>query len=416
MSGILSARYAVCCGLAFAALTLPQAGDAKGYKQLYAFQGAANGGSPYDQLLLKGRDLYGTTAFGGANGFGTVFKLARDGTETILYSFQGIGVGDGKEPAGSLVADKSGDLFGATNAGGTGTCFGNTGCGTIFELAADGTETVLYAFQGGNDGSAPNESIIRDKKGNLFGTAIAGGGTSCAISGDPPGCGTVFKVTPDGKETTLYAFQGGSGDGAGPLGNLVADSSGNLYGSTGWGGDGSCTYVSAGCGIMFKIAPDGTETVLHVFQGGTADGSSPEGAPIFDKSGNMYGETFGGGNTGCGERCGTIFKLAPNGTETVLYSFCSQAKCGDGATPVFNTLVRDAKGNLYGTTSGGGADGHGVVFKLAPDGTETVLHSFAGNGDGMRPEGGLVADKSGSLYGETYGGGEDYGTVFKIKE
>ncbi|MGB8898208.1 MAG: choice-of-anchor tandem repeat GloVer-containing protein [Methylocella sp.] len=197
-------------------------------------------------------------------------------------------------------------------------------------------------------------------------------------------------------ETVLHSFTGGVGDGILPFAGLIADRAGNLYGTTYEGGGSGCN--GPGCGVVFKLSPGGIETVLHSFAGG--DGALPEAGLIADASGNLHGTASGGG----GPDRGVVFKLAPNGTETVLYSFCSLPSCSDGAGPSAG-LIADSSGNLYGTTYGGGSEciygpGCGVVFKLSPGGTETVLHSFAG-GDGALPEAGLIADASGNLYGTT---------------
>jgi uncharacterized repeat protein (TIGR03803 family) len=312
--------------------------------------------------------------------------------ETVLYAFQG--GSDGASPQASLIADKAGSLYGTTyNGGGATGCFG--GCGTVFRLAPDGTETVLYAFQGGNDGEYPYAGLIADKGGNLYGTTSEGAGTGCD---DGQGCGTVFKLTADGTLTVLHTFAGGS-DGGEPEAGLIADKTGNLYGTTYEGGGTGCE-MSLGCGTVFEVMPDGTETVLYRFcaQQNCTDGGYPAAGLIADKAGNLIGTTSSGGDVN-GD--GTVFKLAPNGTETVLYTFCARKKCADGGTPVA-ALIEDKKGNLYGTTELGGAYcegdgglGCGTVFRLAPDGTETVLHSFTGRHDGSSPVGSLIADQIG---------------------
>jgi uncharacterized repeat protein (TIGR03803 family) len=215
------------------------------------------------------------------------------------------------------------------------------------------------------------------------------------------------------------------------MGGLIMDNAGNLYGTTiANGTQETCNQLLYGCGTNFKIAPNGTETFLHVFTGGT-DGGEPAAGLLVDNAGNLYGTTGGGGSADdCGygsliPGCGTVFKLAANGTETVLHVFAGGS---DGAYPV-GGLIADSAGNLYGTTGGGGSTkncglgpyGCGVVFKLAMDGTETVLHAFTGkNGDGGYPAASLFAATKGKLYGTTYKGGvkaqHGYGTVFEIKE
>lgn len=342
--------------------------------------------------------------------------------QTALYVFQG--GSDGASPQAGLITDKAGNLYGTTYYGGGTGCYGD-GCGTVFKLAPDGTETVLYTFQGGNDGEFPQAGLVQDKAGNLYGTTSEGGGTGCEYN---LGCGTVFKLAPDGTETVYYTFGGGS-DGGDPQAGLIMDKTGNLYGTTNEGGGTGCD-LGLGCGTVFKVAPGGTETVLHAFcaQQNCTDGANPEAGLIADKAGDLIGTTSlgGGGRADCfgGVGCGTIFKLTSDGTETTLYSFCAKNKCADGSTPQAS-LIADGKGNLYGTTSSGGAHcegdgagGCGTVFRLASDGSETVLHSFSGHRDGDAPVGGLIADKNGNLYGTTfYGSAKCYigcGTVFTI--
>lgn len=306
--------------------------------------------------------------------------------ERVLYSFQDNEY-DGGGPLGSLIRDKSGNLYGTTHQGG----FYDEG--TVYKLAPDGTETVLHIFKGGADGASPVAGLVMDRKGNLYGTTLWGGGY-----------GNVFRVTPDGKIKALYLFcsENNCTDGKEPYAGVIRDSSENLYGTTAFGG-------AYGYGTVYKVAPDGTESVLYSFGGGS-DGSSPQMPVIMDRSRNFFGTTSEGGTTGNG----TVFELASNGSEKVLYSFCSQNGCTDGALPA-SGLIEDANGNLYGTTAGGGTSGHGVVFKLAPDGTETILHSFAYPTDGYDPAAGVVMDLNGNLYGTTEEGGKrGYGIAFKL--
>jgi uncharacterized repeat protein (TIGR03803 family) len=255
-------------------------------------------------------------------------------------------------------------------------------------------ESVLYYFPGSGH-YGPVTGVVLDKEGNLYGVA------------DDGALGEVYEVTTSGTEKELYGFTGGA-DGYGPAGDLIFDKKGNLYDTTAYGGEGQDCYL--GCGTVFKLAPDGTETVLYSFTGGM-DGYSPLAGLVLDRKGNLYGTTFSGGGSGCGGGCGTVFKLAPDGTETVLHRFDDS----DGANPR-GGLVFDAKGNLYGTTTGGGAYGGGTVFKLTSSGgnwTETVLHSF-GWSDGAGPYGSLLR-KGGILYGTTsWGGANNRGTVFAL--
>jgi uncharacterized repeat protein (TIGR03803 family) len=293
-----------------------------------------------------------------------------------------------------VIRDKTGDLYGTTTDGDGSGC-GGTGCGTVFKIASDGTETVLHAFTGGKDGAVPFASLIMDKKGNLYGTTvIGGGGTACS-----EGCGTVFKLSHTGTETVLYSFTGGS-DGGYPFAGLIVDAAGNHYGTTEGGG----TY---GSGTVFKLAPDGTETVLHAFN--RKNGREPFAGLINDAAGNLYGTTHKGGANGYG----TVFKFAPDGTYKVLHAFAGGS---DGAHPRA-ALTQDTAGNLYGTTNSGGSRKKGTIFRLAPDGTETVLYSFTGRSASNYPAASLIKDAAGNLYGTTPNGGANgYGTVFKLKE
>jgi uncharacterized repeat protein (TIGR03803 family) len=333
---------------------------------------------------------------------------------SILHSFAG-GT-DGDYPAAGLVQDAQGNLYGTTEAGGDGACDKGNSCGTVFMVPATGTETVLYSFTGaGGDGAFPIAGLVRDAQGDLYGTTAGGGQDSCPGS---YGCGTVFKVTATGTETVLYSFTGAGGDGESPNAGLVLDAQGNLYGTTEYGGDGACGYGS-GCGTVFELSPNGSggwnETVLYSFTGAGGDGAFPNTGLVLDAQGNLYGTTEAGGGGVCanGNACGTVFQVTTTGQEAVLYSFTGAG--GDGGNP-YAGLVRDAQGNLYGTTGYYGEDGYGTVFQVTTTGQETVLYSFTGaGGDGKNPYAGLVLDTQGNLYGTTNGGGAgNAGTVFEV--
>ena len=389
---------------AAALLAAPPPADATdSFTVLYAFHGGSDGTNPDAGLTADGKgNLYGTTLNGGGpgchgTGCGTVFRLAPDGTETVLHAFTG--GSDGISPLGGVVLDRKGNLYGTTNFGGA------TGYGTVFRVAPNGAETVLHSFcgkPGCSDGASPAAGLILDKQGNLYGTTFNGGtGMGCA-----EGCGSVFRFAPDGTETVLHSFVGGS-DGIYPDAVLMADKAGNLYGTTYEGG-------TQGYGIVFRLATDGTETVLYTFcsVARCVDGASPVAGLIADAKGNLYGTTYGGGTIGDGN----VFRLAPDGTETSLYSFCTKTHCADGLWPLAG-LVADAQGNLYGTTGSGGAGncGCGVVFRLAPDGTETVLHAFEAK-TGSDPWAGLIADRNGALRSTAHDGGANGdGVVFTLK-
>ena len=259
------------------------------------------------------------------------------------------------------------------------------------------TFTVLHAFSG-TDGSDPNGDLIRDAVGNIYGTTLSGGSSSSFA-------GVVFKIDPLSNLTVLHSFNGQS-EGGMPLGRLLADSQGNLYGMTGSGGDPTCN-----CGTVFKLAPDGTLTVLHSFHGGT-DGKAGGGFAHYGLvaiGGALYGATQFGGTPGCDGNigCGVIFKVDLSGTETVVHRFSGGA---DGGFP--SDLIRDQSGNLYGITEGStqGAN-DGAVFKLDGSGVLTVLHNFTGGADGGSPMLRLAEDTNGIFYGTT---GGDGGEVFSL--
>ncbi len=316
-----------------------------------------------------------------------------------LYSFTG-GT-DGANPAAALVRDAKGNLYGTTSLGGNPGCYSNYGCGTVFKLDSTGHETTLYSFTGGADGANPFGGLVR-LHGDLFGTTAKGGTTNN---------GTVFKIDIPGKEsgteTVVHSFvMAGGIDGATPdTGGLLRDKQGNLYGTTIDGG-------SFNFGTVFKIDTAGTESVLYSFAGANGDGSTPDSRLVRDKQGNLYGTTLWGG----AHSSGTVYMIDTTGQETVLYSFSGAG--GDGSYPL-GGLVRDAKGNLYGTTSFGGAYGFGTVYKLDVARKETVLYSFAGGTDGAVPRAGLLRIH-GNLYGTTNRGGDPTcpgggcGTVFKL--
>jgi len=321
---------------------------------LHTFTGGEDGASPFARLLRDAKgNLYGTTGYGGAGSAGTVFKLTTNGKRTLLHSFTGKR-GDGALPFAGLVCDGAGNLYGTTMFGGA--AHNGREYGTVFKLSKAGKETILYSFKGAADGAYPTADLVRDKAGNSYGTTSGGYNTNN---------GTVFKVDAKGKETVLYSFTDGT-DGGYPWAGLVRDAKGNLYGTTQYGGNLSC-YYPYGCGTVFKVDPKGKFTVLHSFTGSTTDGQLPLGGLILDAKGNLYGTTYIGGTGGCFDGtsygCGTVFKLDKTGTETVLYSFTGGT---DGAYPVTSRLVRDAVGDLYGANHGGGTHDQGVVFKLAP--------------------------------------------------
>ena len=421
VSSFVSVGFAV---VVFAVILGNTAWAAGTEKVVHSFTGGNDGIDPAATLAADSAgNLYGTTVSGGtgtlcANGCGTVFELspAAGGKwkETILYNFTG--GSDGKNPYGGVTLDSKGDLYGTTVAGGSGGTCASDGCGVVYLLSKSGkkwVETVMYNFSGGKDGFGPGGAVVFDSAGNLYGTTPDGGNLHKCNGG---GCGVVYQISPirggGWKQTVLHTFTGGADGAVGSLGPLFVDKKGNIFGIAELGGDPSCQ-----CGTVFRLAPVGGTwkfKTLHAFTGIPSAGS-PYGGVIADSKGNLYGTTYFGGANGAG----SVFKLTKSAgkfTESVLYSFTGGA---DGGAPT-TTLMFDAKGNLYGTTSAGGdSNGDGVVFKLAPKSggqwKESVVHKLGKGSDGRNPYYGLLSDKTGNLFGTTaIGGGSGQGVVFEI--
>jgi uncharacterized repeat protein (TIGR03803 family) len=357
---------------------------------LLSFSDFPNGANPYAPLALApDGNLYGTTNQGGAADLGEVFMVTPSGKLTVLHSFQG-GT-DGANPYSGVALDSAGNLYGTTYAG------GSANIGVVYELDTSGQETVLYSFTGGADGGNPYGGVVLDSSGNLYGTTYNGGGSKA---------GVVYKVTALGQETVLHTFTGGT-DGGNPYAGVILDSSGNLYGTTLYGGSTSCTY---GCGVVYELNTAGSETVLYSFVGGPEGTAWPYAGVILDTSGNLYGAaSVGGQNDG-----GVVYKLNAAGSLTALVSFAPTK----GPSKPEAGLVMDSDGNLYGTTQqSNGGEGPGSVFKLDAAGKLTSLYSFPGasNPQGIPngPSGGLVLNSSGNLYGATSYGGVS-GMIYKL--
>lgn len=353
---------------------------------LYSFKGGDTDGAVPQAGVIQASDgnLYGTTNNGGSSANdGVVFKVSLSGTESLLHSFP---TNDGGDPFGALLQASDGNFYGTTALGGAGNN------GTVFKMTPNGVVSVIYSFVGGSsDGVSPTAGLVEGADGNFYGTTSNGGGSNL---------GTVFKITPAGGETVLHFFAGGS-DGAKPVAGLILASDGNFYGTTEFGGAGNK-------GIVFKITSTGLEGVLYSFAGGNADGAIPAAGLIQASDGNFYGTTFNGGATGNG----TVFKISPSGTESVLHSFTGGS---DGAIPTAG-LIQASDSNFYGTTLDGGVNSQGTVFKITPSGTETVLYSFAGNNaDGAEPGAGLIQASDGNFIGTTTRGGtSNLGTIFEV--
>jgi hypothetical protein len=400
-------------------------GFAQSYSVISQFHGGRSGYYPTSTLLFDNGNLYGTTYAGGINsdcrnqdyvqGCGTVFQLARvangSWVETVLYRFRG--GSDGAFPDAPLIADNHGNLYGTTSAGGNPSC--EDGCGTVFELLRPSTpsgvwrELVLYRFtgvpsgQGRGDAADPN-GIVFGAQGIIFGTAYGGG--YCVTNEQGTFCyGAVYELTPPTQtsiwhESILYRFTGPNGAPSGP----ILDKAGNLYSTAIWG--------KFGYGFIFKLAPpskvgDGWKESA-IFNFNCSDGAFPEPGLTLDNSGNIYGSTIG--SPACNS--GTVFKLSPQSgggwKETTVYVFENEDSRASGSLPNGNLIV-ESSGIIYGTTYQGGGRGYGTVFALVPVSarmwTEMLLHNFGIGSGGSVPEVGLTSGPSGILFGTTGVGG-----------
>ncbi len=411
----LRARPAALVSLAIlAAILASPTAQAQTFTVLHTFTGAQDGGQPFAGLARDAAgNLYGAASDGGNHGgncpsygCGTVFKLQKRGTEWIfspLYAFQG--ASDGTGPQGVVIGPQ-GNLYGTTVEGGRGICgLGPSGCGTVFQLRPPATvcrsvscpwsETLLYQFGGSEDGGLPaNGNLVFDTAGNIYGTTYQGGAF---------GSGTVYEMTHSQgswMESVLYSFDRNWGN---PYSGVIFDHSGNLYGTTTQGSQ----YPG---GAVYQLIPSGsgwTGNVLSDFQC-SQDGCNPRGGLIFDSAGNLFGGTGGlGPNNG-----GTVYELVASQSWNFNLLFSFNGPSGGG--PI-DHLVMDAAGNLYGTTNADGIHQQGSVFKLTPSGGGwilTDLHDFTGGSDGGSPEGGVVLDTEGNIYGTTAFGGNLLDCVF----
>jgi hypothetical protein len=344
---------------------------------IYSFSGSTDGAGPSNLAFDAQGNIYGAAGYAGdltacfQQGCGVVYKLspASSGfwTQTVLHTFEG-GT-DGITPISAIV-DANGNVFGLTRDGGGNSCSGGQECGIAFELSPTSsgtwTETILHTFTGGSDGGIPLGSLALDTHGNLFGTTDEGGvvSTVCTL-----GCGTVFELSPSSGGwtfTTIYDFD--FTHGSGPVGSLVIDASGNLYGAT-YGGAKKYSYCPGGCGVVFELSPTASgwkQTLLHSFSG--PDGSNVQGGLTLDASGNLFGTTVTGGNPVCTSGyqvgCGVVFELSPASGGHWVYDHLYIFQGYDGFYPNSNPLV-DAAGNIFGTTEEGG-NGFGNMYELSP--------------------------------------------------
>jgi hypothetical protein len=417
-------------------------------KLLYTFQDTPDGSAPFGAIVRdKQGNLYGVTQEGGANNCspfaycGTVFQLAPPANqggawkETVLHVFQGNSKRDGSVPAGGLVMDSQGTLYGTTAYGGTGNCvlIGiKAGCGMVFELSpplrkgGSWKETVLYSFPTSKQGYLPNGELVFDTAGNLYGATVFGGGRGTSCNAFYQYCGAVFELNPPktkgGKwtEKVLHAFGGGK-DGANPNGGLIFDREGAIYGTAYAGGaNPTCQGASTtGCGTVFRLkrSSDGSwkETELHQFMGGTNDTNTPGSGLVWGQNGDLFGTTVGGANSHGDD--GAIYRLSPSTTkkghwdETLLHRF------GAGNVPSgpMSPVTFDRAGNLFGAAAFGGEFGAGAIFRLVPktqmpfSWTFSVVYAFLGAPDGSYPASNLVLDSSGNIYGTTQQSGKTSG-------
>jgi uncharacterized repeat protein (TIGR03803 family) len=385
------------------------AAHAQTFTTLVNFDGT-NGGAPEYMSLIQGIDgnLYGTTASGGLNNGGTVFKMSPAGTLTTLYSFCAqANCSDGDVPVAGLMLGVDGNFYGTTNYGGTAVSdpCSEFGCGTVFKITPDGRLTTLYSFcskTSCSDGAFPVAPLIQAADGNLYGTTLNGGpagGTDC-----PSGCGTVFKITLGGKLTTLHRFAPQKPSGKLPYAPLAQGTDGNFYGTTNTGG----ASGGGGAGTVFEMTPEGVVTILHSFGSFPDDGVYPYSGLIQALDGTFYGTTYDGGLHGRG----VVY-----GVDGFAYSFCSRPHCTDGAYPV-GPVIQGTDGNFYGTTYEYSLNRFGTLFVLTGDSVLTTLYTFCTQmncTDGSYPSGGLIQSTNGIFYGTTKSGGtDDLGTIFSL--
>jgi uncharacterized repeat protein (TIGR03803 family) len=386
---------------------------AQTFTVIHNFTGQGDGEFPIGGITLdRAGNLYGTTnSMSQRDPYGTIFAMKKMNGSWILNTLFQFDYYDGWQPMGRVTFGPDGALYGVTFQGGG--CTVEHGCGVLFRLQpmatscktaiCSWTQTASYSFQAGNDGFYPfYVDPVFDSTGHIYGTTSSGGSS---------GYGTVFQATPSHgglAETVLYNFPADQSVGTYPFSGVVADSAGNLYGTTGFGG-------ANNNGAVYRLTHSGsgwTGTALYSFAG-AADGMNPVGPPLVDPAGNVYGTTAGGGPNGGG----TVFELSPSGqgwTFILLYAFTGP---GQGSLPPglygpgpSGNLIMDPAGNLYGTTSADGLYGYGSAFMLSRTNGRwiyTSLHDFTGGADGGGPTAGLTRDSSGNLYGTA-------GNVFEI--
>jgi uncharacterized repeat protein (TIGR03803 family) len=384
------------------ACTMASSALAQQYTLLYNFTGNADGDTPAGTLIRDSQgNLYGTTQYGGnasgLAGHGTVFEYTASGQMNTLYAFTGNA--DGSNPFAGVVRDTQGNLYGTTPYGGTFTSYCAQGCGVVYEITSVGEELVRHSFEG-SDGLFPMGGLFIDAQGYLYGTTMTGGSNGV-------NAGTVFSLSPGFIFGTIYGFEANR-DGELPYAGVTIDNLGDIYGITTYGGEIGASVSHRSNGTVFEINRYGVKETPHTFSGGL-DGAHPYGALAWSQKGGLYGTTSSGGKLGWNGG-GTVFQMEPAGEEKIVHEFTGTP---DGGYP-FAGVTLDTNGNIYGTTYYGGEYGQGSVFMITPSGKETILHSFSGS-DGAGPYGGLVLDGSGNIYGAAaFGGAYGAGTLFEI--
>ncbi len=391
-----------------------QPAHAQSFQVIHSFSGT-DGGNPAAGLTIdRAGNLYGTTEYGGTHtcdsqghiGCGSIFKLSRHGASWILGSlYDFTGGSDKAYPEARVVFGPDGALYGTTSIGG-----GLGGDGAVYKLqpptsacksvSCPWTETVLFQFDF-STGSLPSGDLAFDAAGNIYGTTRAGGSSQCAGG---QGCGVAYQLTHSGgvwAENILFTFLDGT-EGREPDGGVILDRAGNVYGTT-------CTDNQTQAGLVFELTPSGagwTENVLYFLEGSGAE--HPCAGLISDPAGNLYGATEGGGS----HHVGAVFRLTPSGSDW-NFSLLASILGGQGQSGPSQSLVMDSAGNLYGASLIAGAHGYGSIFKVSPSNgswTYTSLYDFTGGADGGNPNGNLVLDANGNIYGTTsYGGQSELG-------
>lgn len=394
--------------------------------------GVGDGSQPNGPLLVANDgNLYGTTRVGGGNRCvgndnfcGVVFRISPSGVMTVMHRFTG-DPDDGAQPTGPLIQGQDGALYGLTTIG------GRFGRGVAFRLALDGAYSILHSFgQTKLSGDRPSGALLEASDGLFYGTTFGGGEHDCSRFSDD--CGTLFSISSAGVHTVRYSFGATSTDGAIPNGSLTQASDGSFYGTTVSGGNVDCVPFNQsnlrGCGTIFRFTASGGMTTLHAFGATDSDGRMPFGPVTRGPDGNYYGTTAGGGNRICGGvtvGCGLVFRMTPQGMLSVVYRFATPLADGvytneDGYNPGPNLYI-DTNGDIYGITESGGRNVQtartGTVFRLTSSGTKTTLYSFGPFREApMEPVGGLVRTPDGAFYGVTAYSEDPLaaGTVFKM--